>query len=338
MVEITSDHPIAKHRHAMPPVRFALVVLVGLFSTSGAMCQQWTRSYVQPRTLPVSATLDQIVTVVNDNSSRVHSLQSTQASLSISGAPTSLKANVAMEPPRRLRMTADAPLAGRELDLGSNEELFWLWVKRNQPPAVFVCRHDQFAMSNARQIMPVEPEWLVEAVGLPHFDTTQLLEGPTPVRGGRLEIRSHQPSIMGNLTKITVVDEWDGTVVEQHLYDPLGHRLATARTGRYKRDPASGAALPRSIDVEWPTTQMAFHLEVTDWVVNSISTDNMAQWTKPAYPGYPDVDLADPNLRFIAPGTAPVGAPAIQATTPPGQVSAPPILAPTSATRFVPVL
>src|SRR4029077_11724827 len=108
-------------------------------------------------------------------------------------------------------------------------------------------RHDQFAMSNARQIMPVEPEWLLEAVGLARIDTTQPIEGPTPVGNMRLQLRSHQPSTLGDLTKVTVVDAWDGTVLEQHLYDPAGQRLATAITSSYKRDPISGAALPKSI-------------------------------------------------------------------------------------------
>ncbi len=312
MVHQPVARPTMSHKRTHSPVRFALILLVGLFATSGAMCQQWTRQYTQPRTLPVSATLVQIETVVNDNANRVQSLQSTKATLSVSGAPTSLRANVAMEPPRRLRLTADAPFGGRELDLGSNDEIFWLWLKRSQPPALFVCRHDQFAMSNARQIMPVEPDWLVEAVGLPRFDTSQPLDGPTPVGSGRLQIRSHRPSVLGDMTKVTIIDAWDGTVVEQHLYDPQGHLLATALTSRYKRDPASGAALPRSIDIQWPTTQppISLHLEVTDWLVNVVTPDHVAKWAKPEYPGYPEVNLADPNLRFVAPGTMPPLGPA----------------------------
>jgi hypothetical protein len=282
----------------------ALALLLGLFVTSGANCNQWVRGYTQPRMLPQSATMEQIVTMVNDNANRVQSLQSTQATLSVPGAP-SLRATLALAPPRRLRLRADASLTGPELDLGSNDEQFWLWVRRNQPPALFVCRHEQFGMSNARQIMPVEPEWLINAAGLPRFDTTQPLEGPFPVHGDRVEIRSKRPSPLGELSQITVVDQWEGTVVEQDVYNPQGQLLAVARTSRFKRDPASGAALPHSIDVQWPTTQMSFHIDVSGWVVNGIPPDNFSLWTKPEYPGYPNVDLSDPSLRFAVPGAAP---------------------------------
>jgi hypothetical protein len=284
---------------------WALGIVIVLFVSSGANCNQWIRSYTQPRTLPDAATLDQIVTTVNGNTAKVQSLQATQATLSLPGAP-SLRANLALQTPRRLRLQANGPLGGGpELDLGSNDELFWLWVRRNQPPAMFICRHDQFAMSNARQIIPVEPEWLLEAVGLARIDSTQLIDGPTPIGNQRVQVRSRQPSMLGDLTKVTVIDGWDGTVLEQHLYDVQGQRLASAITGRYKRDPVSGAALPRSIEIQWPTAQMSFHVDVNDWLVNTIAPDNMALWTKPIYQGYPEVDLADPHLQFSVPTAAP---------------------------------
>jgi hypothetical protein len=287
--------------HAAP---LLLILILLVFVTSGANCNQWVRSYSQPRMLPETATLDQIVTLVNDNANRVQSLQATQATLSVPGAP-SLRATVALAPPRRLRLRADASLTGAELDMGSNDDLFWLWVRRNQPPATFVCRHDQFAMSNARQILPVPPDWLLNAVGLAHFDTSQPLEGPFPLHGDRVEIRSRISTVAGDITQITVVDQWEGTVVEQDAYSPQGQLLAVARASRFLRDPATGATLPRSIDVQWPTAQMSFQLDVTNWLINTIPADNYTLWTKPVYPGYPDVDLANPNLRFAAPAGAP---------------------------------
>ncbi len=333
------DNSKPETRNPKPCAALRLLIAIFLFAASGANCQQYTRQFTQPRTLPPSATLEQVMNVVNDNTARVQSLQSTQASLSVPGAP-SLRANVALQLPQRLRLRADAPLGGGpELDLGANEDVFWLWVRRNQPPALFFCRRNQFASSSARQIIPVEPEWLIEAVGLTRFDPMEAHEGPKPVGRDRVEIRTHRPSPMGDLTKITVLDAWDGTVLEQHLYDAGGQRIATSITSRYKRDPNSGAALPRSIEIQWPTAGMSFHLDVTDWQVNAIPADNLLLWAKPEYPGYPNVDLADPNLRF----TVPAGAvPSASATAPPnlsGQVVAPlPATQPTvvypSATQF----
>ena len=122
----------------------------------------WSRpvEILQP-TLPETATLDQIIAAVNDNTARIHNVSIMQASISLPGTP-SLPVNMALEPPLRFRLRV-TPITGTEVDLGSNEELFWMWVRRNQPPALYYCRHDQFATSTARQILPVEPEWIVEA-------------------------------------------------------------------------------------------------------------------------------------------------------------------------------
>jgi hypothetical protein len=327
-------HPSVESASPSGSPRFclqALALLMLLFAAGGASCNQWVRGYTQPRMLPAAATLDQIVSLVNDNANRVQSLQSTQASLSLPGAPT-LRASVALAPPRRLRLRASS-ITGPELDLGSNDELFWLWVSRYQPPQTFMCRHDQFAMSNARQIMPVEPEWLVDAAGLARFDTTQPLEGPFPVHGDRVEIRSHRATAVGEVTQITVVDQWEGTVVEQDVYNPQGQLLAVARASSFQRDAASGATLPRSIDVQWPTTQLSFHLDITGWVVNSIPADNLTYWAKPEYPGYPNIDLADPHLQFAVPGRAPPGTPfAIPSAAP----AAAPVMVPSAAGIYPP--
>ena len=101
--------------------------------------------------LPPSPTLEQVIEVVNRNNSQIRSFSTNRASISGSGFP-SLRASVAFERPRRFRLRAETGLTGTEFDLGSNDELFWFWVRREQPPAMYYCRHDQFASSQARQV------------------------------------------------------------------------------------------------------------------------------------------------------------------------------------------
>lgn len=282
-----------------------LAMLLLLFAASGANCRQYVRQYTEPRTLVESATLEQIAEKVNGNTGLIVSAQSTQATLKTAGAPA-VKANVALEAPRRLRVQATF-FGQPQLDMGSNDELFWVWIKQNEPPAVFVCRHDQFAASAARQVMPIEPERLLEAIGLPRIDPALVLGPPRLVGANRIEIGSRQPSTLGDLKKITIVDAWNGHVIEQHIYDPLGMTIASSYTSRYTHDPVSGAAMPRTIEIRWPTAKMSFTLEVTDWIINRISPDNTALWTVPQPEGYPLVDLADPSVRFMDPN-APAGA------------------------------
>lgn len=311
-----------------------LLALTLLFTATGASCRQYVRQYVEPRTLPEAATLDQIVEKVNGNTSKIISAQSTQARLKADGVPGTLVANIALMGPKRLHLQGS--LLVPRIDMGSNDEAFWIWIKDAPQPAVFVCRHDQFAQSNARQFIPIEPERLIETIALPHIDPNLVINAPQIVGANRIEIISRLPTQMGDLKQRMIVDAWNGYVLEQHIYDPLGATLLSSITSRHKHDPTTGAALPRTIEMSWPTSKMSFTLTVSDWTINGIPPDNMALWQVPQPKDYPVVDLADPNLQFGDPSAA--AAPSAQRIVPRGPQHPPGTLPPRPQREEMPPL
>src|SRR4051812_45296516 len=112
---------------------------------------------------------EQIAAAVNANTQRVQTLQARDARLHIRGLP-GISLDMAYEQPRRFRLRAGTGITGQELDLGSNDELFWFWAKQNPQPAIYFARHDAFAQSPSRNLVPIEPLWIVDALGLPQFD------------------------------------------------------------------------------------------------------------------------------------------------------------------------
>ena len=170
---------------------WSLATIVCLLSSSGATCHRQmmmnpfaTPGPAAPQVLVEGASREQIIAAVNQNSSRIQSLTVTGATITIPdmmGLPL-LNGNIAAERPGRFRLTAGTAVTGQEIDLGSNDELFWMWVRRNTPPAVYFCRHAQFANSNIRQMMPVEPSWLLAALGMVDIDPASVFDGPIPAR------------------------------------------------------------------------------------------------------------------------------------------------------------
>ena len=226
----------------------SLLAVTVLLSASGATCQRQLMMNpfaapgpAAPQILSEGATRDQIVAAVNQNSSRIQSITATGVTITIPdmlGLPL-LSGNMAAERPGRFRLTAGT-IAGQELDIGSNDELFWMWVRRNQPPAVYFCRHAQFANSNIRQFMPIEPSWLLAAMGIVDIDPASVFDGPLPsARGqGTVELRSWLPSASGRLQRVTVIDARRAWVIEQDVYDQSGTTLlasARADSHRYYR-------------------------------------------------------------------------------------------------------
>jgi hypothetical protein len=285
-----------------------LATTVLLIASSGASCPNMLQQYTQPlaRALPPTPSLEQVMNVVNSNNGQVQSLFTSQASVTVPGVPTALRTTVAYQRDRRLRLRADTALSGPEMDLGSNDELFWFWIKRNQPPALYHCRHDRFAFSAARQILPVDLTWLPNALGVATFEPGGNYQGPIPISAGRLEIRTLPTTPDGN-TLVTVVDDSRGIVLEEHVYDRQGNRLASALLSRHQRDGTTGITLPRHVELHLPTMQLQIGLDLKDEQINRLQPSQADLWLKPNYPGYTEIDLSDPNLRLAptARGAAP---------------------------------
>ena len=70
--------------------------------------------------------------------------------------------------------------------------------------------------------MPVEPSWLLAAMGIVELDPASVFNGPVPHGDGTVEIRSWLPSATGNLQRVMVVDA-----------ARMGRRAARLRSGRH---------------------------------------------------------------------------------------------------------
>ena len=273
-----------------------LAVLLLLTTLTGASCPRRLPppASVSPVIFAQPPTLAEIIAAINANTNRAQRLQVTNATLHVAGLPA-LRTSLALERPRRLRLQAGTGLTGTELDLGSNDELFWLWARRNEPPAIYFGRHAELTSGVAREILPVPPSWLIEALGLITIDTTSgssVWQGPF-VRGpGRLEIRGQVATTSGLLIKVIVVDDRRGTIVEQQVYDERGQLLASALATRSEFDAAHQVSLPLQIDIQLPPAQLSFTLEVDGYLINYIGGDPAQLWSMPQFAGTNAVPLS----------------------------------------------
>ena len=78
--------------------------------------------------------LEKVIEAVNHNNSQIQALYSGSATLSGPGIPTTLRAHIAYQRQRNFRLRADTGVTGPEVDLGSNDQIFWFWIKP-QPAA-----------------------------------------------------------------------------------------------------------------------------------------------------------------------------------------------------------
>lgn len=246
-----------------------------------------------PQVLAPTATAAEIVAVVNANTARVQSLLAGSVSLALSDMPNLplLSGTLSAERPRRLRLRAGSSVTGPELDLGSNDELFWFWVRRSQPPAQYVARHDQFAGSAAQNWLPIPPEWLLDAVGMVQLNPAIPYQGPFPRADGTLELRSIENGPAGTFQRVIAVEPTRGWVTEQNLYSEAGELLATATGRKFRYDPAAQASLPMEVTIRVPRAELAFSLDLANVTLNQPISDPAAVYGLPTFEGYPQIDL-----------------------------------------------
>lgn len=144
------------------PIGYLLLISM-LFTTTGATCipRRPIASNLPPTAFATPPTIGELATMLNDASSRVTSLQSREARVSIPNVPLGIRADIAVERPNRLRLRGR--MLGPEFDLGSNDELLWFWGNRDPTQSVYFARHNQLA--NSGLALPIEPQWLVDAFG-----------------------------------------------------------------------------------------------------------------------------------------------------------------------------
>ena len=106
------------------------------------------------------------------------------------------------------------------------------------------------------------------------------------------------PTPRGDLNRVTVIHDSYGWVLEQHLYDGRGQKLAAAVASRHRYDPITGVSLPRHVEVQLPPAGVSFTIEVADYLINSLEGAPLHIWSMPQPSGYPLVDLCDPGVQL----------------------------------------
>ncbi|TWU00236.1 hypothetical protein Pla108_11830 [Botrimarina colliarenosi] len=286
-----------------------LAVLVVVVSSMGASCSPRLGSPFgiagppAPAVLTPTATSADVVAAVNANSARIQTYQAQSASVSMpqsAGLPL-VSASIAVERPMRFRLRATTALSGPELDLGSNDERFWIWARRNEPPALYTARHDQWATSPVRGQVPVEPAWLIEALGLVQLDPNAAYVGPLPRDNGTIELRTQ---VADGGARVLIIDAQTACVREQHVYDTAGSLTASVFADQFHYDPGTQTSLPERVRISVPASGLNLTIGTGPIVVNAPVGDGGQLWTVPQIGSYPVIDLTAPG-GTPAPTTGP---------------------------------
>lgn len=309
------SHPsvIAATRWRVAPVLLLLLATAPGCAGLNGLAFRKDQGPFGPRTpcaLSKNPTAEEVVQHVNRNVDKIQGWRASSVKIRAQSVPIPLNGMLYVERDRRVRLEVSA--LTKELDLGSNDDLFWLWMKPRgpQPPAIFYAKHENMDVARQHLPIPFDPSWLMEALGVTPLSSENVqLEGEPGVAAIRL-VSTHVMPDGVNVKKVVVVNACHGFVMEHSTYDPEGRPLVRALLQDYRRDQASGAVLPHYVKLDWPQAEMSLAMDLGHVEVNPTAIP-AGVWKMPQIPDTPLVNLGDPRLggSQYAARQSPVSAP-----------------------------
>ena len=171
-------------------------------------------------------------------------------------------------------------MRGKEVDLGSNNERFWVW-SRDMDPGFVTCKHENLELARQQVGIPFEPDWLMQAMGVAPIPTTGVTLQTDPANE-QVRLVEHVVSAHGQPLRRTVVVDMKrgGIIVEHSLYDYNGIPIAQAKLSDHRLDKDSGVVLPHRVMIELPQNKMAMTMILGDLQVNPKSIPSVV-WEMP---------------------------------------------------------
>jgi len=241
-------------------------------------------------------TLEQLTSAINRNSQNIRNLTTENASIHMSGVWVPLHTRLTFERPKRLRIQGFATtLTGQEFDFGSNDDIFWIWARRGMGE-VWYFRHDLYPYSPVRSAFPIDPEWLIEALGIVEFKLTDQHIGPNRLPDGNWEIISYRQTPAGLFVKRTVIDSRNGWVVLQELRTPQNELIASAESSDWQIDRGTGIFYARQITVQSQAMEGRMTINLGSPTFNTAVPFAETMFVMPVFEGFRAVDLTSPEF------------------------------------------
>lgn len=273
-----------------------LLAMVAAFSPLAGCSSMRDRVAASPRPkTSKGADAEQFFASWNGNVKKIDSVlcDSVDVDGSSQGQSYPLRGKLAFQQPNRFRMLGK--FAGNsEVDLGSNEDTVWFWIRRAEPPAVYFCNREE--LKNVKMALPFQPDWIVEALGVRPLNPDEYRE--TPGTPDYLLLVADAKSPAGeSILKRVVVDRQTGQVEAFEIYSHERKLLAKAQVLEYSNDLPGQVYLPRKIRILWPDadTKLTISLSRRATQVNTLSQElasSLFTFRPDEYVGARPVDLA----------------------------------------------
>jgi len=244
-------------------------------------------------------TKEDLVQYLNYNSSNIPGLQSDDVSLTCYNGPVGVPVGAMLrcQGPRNFRMKATA-FGSEEVDLGSNDQEFWYWIRRGDKYQFF-CSYQALENGHVKYTpFPFQPGWVMEAMGMGKYGPSEKYE--LAVEKEQLKLIEKTKSPQGLPVRKVIVfrrraaQGRDAQVTDFLLLDDATDKeVCAAHISQVQIDRATGTILPYRVDMRWPEMKLRMTMKLDGVGVNpNPPLDPAVAFQRRPLSGVPGFDLA----------------------------------------------
>lgn len=239
--------------------------------------------FTPPNTAP------DLVGILNKNAAPIQTIESDNVDITVTqnGQPFGLSGKMAMQKNRNFRLIASA-VSSTEADLGSNNQEFWFYMKRNDPPDLFFCTYNDLPQAQIK--LPLQPDWIAEALCVQELNPEEYQKVQS---ANGVELRKQVTYQGEQLIKGVVVATSGpnaGRVVLHRLMRSNGTEIWRAQIIDYQLEKDVGKyVVPYQVKISCPDQKITIEMKIKNCKVNQLQ-NNPALFTRP--PNYRAHDIA----------------------------------------------
>lgn len=115
-----------------------------------------------------------LVDKINEKNRKIDSVvvHSMPVKVKSNGFSFRLSGDLAHKKDKFFRFIVTSKITGREMDLGSNQNIFWFWSKRVNPPSLYFAKHEDLYKTNLKT--PLNPAWMIESLNVGAIDQSKI--------------------------------------------------------------------------------------------------------------------------------------------------------------------
>jgi hypothetical protein len=238
-----------------------------------------------------------LVEYLNDNARRIQGLRCVDVDVEASQKITSVnvRAKMMSMKPRSFLMTASA-LGNSMLDLGSNDNEFWFWFSKAPEPYQFYCSYKDFEEGKVTRFpFPFQPDWIMESLGMGPYGPASKYTLEHDATTLKLVEKTRTPQGMA-VRKVIVIARRPVAPPQPQvqsfllLDDATGKELCSAQVQEVLIDHATGAVVPKRLELRVPSESLRLRIAFNKMEVNPQL--NPAAFQRQTMPGVQSFDLA----------------------------------------------